>query len=95
MDANEAPLFPWWYGVADGYLDATRRRALAWLEAPVAGVMLEVRLSPEQIDDARLILGQLFDSESLPLWDDPVQMEAWLRGVVQGCAASIEALKPR
>lgn len=90
MDDDLSALFPWWATVDDADGDAPRRRALAWLDDPYARTLLETRLVRDDDRATMLdVLRRAFAEGDVPPWTDPLQMEAWLRGMAEGCAASI------
>lgn len=91
MDPDVAALFPWWAAAEDDEPDAHRARALAWLDGPNARVAAQVHLfsAPDDQDELLKTLRDSLSARSVPTWDEPAQMEAWLRGLVDGCAASI------
>lgn len=90
MDPEVTALFPWWAAAQDAQPDAARTRALAWLDGPYARVAAQARLFSEPgVQELFDVLRDSLAVESVPSWDEPVLMEAWLRGLVDGCAASI------
>ena len=90
MDDEIAALFPWWAAAEDDQPDASRTRALAWLDGPYARVAAKARLFSAPLEEELFdVLRNTLDVETGSSWDDPVLMEAWLQGLVDGCAASI------
>lgn len=90
MDPEVAVLFPWWAAADNAQADAPRTRALAWLDGPYALVAAQALLfsAPdvqELLDGLRVSLTE----DVVPAWNEPVSMEAWLRGLLDGYAASI------
>jgi hypothetical protein len=86
--------FPWWAAVADGEPDAARHRARAWLDGPYARVSALVRYCPDgQVDELLALARTSIDVHGTEPWTEPVEFEAWLRGLLQGCAQALETVE--
>lgn len=88
VDASEIEsMFPWWASADEGDLNAPLMRALAWVEGPYARAFAVV----EGVTADRLlqIVGKSIRDNPVPRWETPVQMEAWLRGLLQGCLSAL------
>lgn len=95
-DSDLASLFPWWAAVDDGEPDASRARALEWLGGSYAQVLGHVRTMDGTGQEMLSALAAHIRGAEVPAWEDPVQMEAWLRGLTEGWfAASLAQRGPR
>jgi len=95
LDVNMASdelgaLFPWWVVVDDRADDVFRVRALAWLVGPAATAAAVARLGPGGDPNSVLqVLRDFVSSSHVPERTTPVEMEAWLSGLVDGCAVAM------
>lgn len=89
MDSDEiSATFPWWATADDEDPEAPRKRALAWLLGPYAKVAAGTRfpLDPSRASALLELVRRSIDEGAVPPWSMPTEFEAWLRGVLQGCA---------
>ena len=88
---DQSSLYPWWDDASGGDSVALRTSAVAWLEDPSTTVAIRARAFADD-DFAKLkdAIAWAVSSEPIPAYDDPTEMEHWLRGVLVGCAASID-----
>lgn len=90
MDPGVSRLFPWWAVAEDADEDAPRRRAQAWLSGPYARSAAKAQLYNDAAEQEVLdVLTDFLRTHQVAAWADPTQMEAWLRGLLDGCAASV------
>ncbi len=83
-------VFAWFYDV-NGPADASRRRALAWLDTPNARVVaarltVDAHLFEALLECARNVI---HSTESLPNWQTPGHAEQYLRAILDSCAQGL------
>jgi hypothetical protein len=91
MGQNEIDaMFPWWAVARSDDPDAARKRALAWLDGPYASVAAKTRYVVEdETDDLFDLVRFSIVKHDVPDWESPVEFEAWLQGLLQGCATKL------
>ncbi len=88
-------MFPWWAVAGNDEADAPRERAHAWLEGPYARVAATVHfLEPALANELLDVMRSSIDEHDVPRWATPTEFEAWLRGVLQGCASAVKPEEP-
>jgi len=87
-DSEAAALFPWWYAVGDDSPDPLFLRSLAWLDDAFVKNWAFTHFRSESLDELKAAVRRAL-VVGVPAWEGPVELETWLRGILQGCAASI------
>lgn len=80
-------VFRWFYGTASDEKDASRKRALAWLETPNAKVAA-TRIGYGMTEAQHLLAftrSHIVEAPSLPDWDTPSEAENDLREYLHEC----------
>jgi hypothetical protein len=70
--------------------DAPRKRALAWLEGPNLKTMVMTRFDSDGAYDKLLEMARRsIVTDGVAPWVHPIELEAWLNGLIQGCASTL------
>jgi len=78
--------FPWWDSVDSSEPSPHLARAAAWVGNAYVKTVLSTRCTSDaHRERTRRLLSDVIGRSSMPAWDDPVQMEAWLRGLLDAC----------
>lgn len=82
-------MFPWWSVANDDDPAAPRERAIAWVKGPYArlAAMTAGYGDAKRVESLLNCVRDAIDAFGVEQWDSPVEFEAWLRGVLRGCAA--------